>query len=190
MNNNNNYHLRELIVSSIHTPSTASQQLHLLYQSHHPWLISWLRRRLHQREQVEDIAQDTFIQLLGRTHIIAELKQPKAWLSTVAHSLWVDRVRRDKVEQHYLQVLAEMPEAVAPSPEQRLLLLETLAHVDVLLQGLPNKARLAFLMSRLEGLAYKDIAAKLGVSLSSVEKYMATAIKHCFILQMSWQAHD
>ncbi|MGV8691768.1 sigma factor-like helix-turn-helix DNA-binding protein, partial [Pseudomonas aeruginosa] len=40
-----------------------------------------------------------------------------------------------------------------------------------------------FLLSRLEGLGYKEIAIRLGVSLSSVEKYMATAIRHCFLAQ-------
>jgi RNA polymerase sigma-70 factor (ECF subfamily) len=76
-----------------------------------------------------------------------------------------------------------LPEAQVPSPEHQLILLETLAHIDALLDGLAPKVRTAFLLSRLEGLGYKEIAIRLGVSLSSVEKYMATAIRHCFLAQ-------
>ena len=42
---------------------------------------------------------------------------------------------------------------------------------------------MAFLLSRLEGLSYKEIAERLAVSLSSVEKYMASAIRHCYLAQ-------
>jgi RNA polymerase sigma-70 factor (ECF subfamily) len=67
-----------------------------------------------------------------------------------------------------------------PSPEAQMILLETLAKVDALLDGLPPKVRTAFLLSRLDGLGYKEIAAQLGVSLRSVESYMAKAIRHCY----------
>ncbi|MNU05701.1 putative RNA polymerase sigma factor FecI [compost metagenome] len=52
--------------------------------------------------------------------------------------------------------------------------------MDALLDGLPPKVRTAFLLSRLDGLGYKEIAAQLGVSLRSVESYMAKAIRHCY----------
>lgn len=166
------------------------QQFHNLYLSHYAWLINWLRRRLSHSEHIEDLAQDTFMQLLGRQQLITELQQPKAWLSTVAHSLLVDKIRREKVEQNYLKVISQLPESHEPSPEVTLLLLEALAQLDILLDGLMPKARLAFLLSRLEGLTYKEIAQQLNVSLSSVEKYMASAIKHCFKLQMSWKTAE
>lgn len=177
-------------VSSSTLVTNHCQQFHNLYLSHHAWLINWLRRRLAHAEQVEDLAQDTFMQLLGRQQLIADLQQPKAWLSTVAHGLLVDKIRREKVEQNYLKVISQLPENHAPSPEIKLLLLEALAQLDILLDGLAPKARLAFLLSRLEGLTYKEIAQQLNVSLSSVEKYMASAIKHCFKLQMSWKTTE
>lgn len=101
----------------------------------------------------------------------------------MAHGLLVDRVRRQRVERAYLEAIAHLPEAVVPSPEAQIILLETLARVDALLDGLRPKVRMAFLMSRLEGLGYKEIAQRLGVSLGSVEKYMASAIRHCYLAQ-------
>ncbi|MNI35733.1 putative RNA polymerase sigma factor FecI [compost metagenome] len=52
--------------------------------------------------------------------------------------------------------------------------------LDHLLDGLPPKARAAFLMSQLDGLTYPDIAERLGVSLSSVQQYMVRAMTACY----------
>ena len=95
----------------------------------------------------------------------------------------LDHIRRRKLERAYLDELALLPEAQAPSPETRALLLETLVRIDRMLDGLNAKAKAAFLMSRLDGLTYPDIAATLRVSVSSVEKYMAAAIRHCYELR-------
>lgn len=154
-----------------------------LYIDHHAWLLDWLRKRLRHADNAADLAHDTFVHILGKPERLQELRQPRAWLSTVAHGLLVDRVRRQRVERAYLEAIAHLPEAEMPSPESQLILLETLARVDALLSGLLPKVRMTFLLSRLEGLSYKEIAERLGISLSSVEKYMASAIRHCYLAQ-------
>lgn len=97
----------------------------------------------------------------------------------------VDLFRRRTLERAYLEMLALIPEGYAPSPEQRQSLLESLQQIDAMLDGLGPKVKQAFLLSQLEGLGYADIAARLGVSVSSVKKYMAKATEHCllFILE-------
>jgi RNA polymerase sigma-70 factor (ECF subfamily) len=67
-------------------------------------------------------------------------------------------------------VLALVPEALAPSEEERALVLEALAEIDAVLHRLPAKARTALLLCKLDGMSYRDIAAELQVSVSSVEK--------------------
>lgn len=160
------------------------QNIDALYQDHHAWLLGWLRRRLQHADNAADLAQDTFVQLLGRPEIIPSLRQPRAWLSSVAKGLMIDRQRRHKLETAYLQALAQLPEPEAPSAERQLILLQTLMQIDAILDGLPTKVRMAFLLSRLEGLGYQEIAQHLGVSLSSVEKYMASAIRHCYLARL------
>ncbi|EMP7213485.1 MULTISPECIES: sigma-70 family RNA polymerase sigma factor [Pseudomonas] len=166
-------------------PASATRHVDIqaLYLDHHAWLLGWLRKRLRHSEGAADLAQDTFLHILGKPAPLQDIRQPRAWLSVVARGLLIDRLRRQRVEQAYLEAIAHLPEAQVPSPEHQLILLETLAHIDALLDGLAPKVRTAFLLSRLEGLGYKEIAIRLGVSLSSVEKYMATAIRHCFLAQ-------
>lgn len=170
-------------MSSSSTPPVPHVDVRTLYVNHHAWLLGWLRKRMRHGDHAADLAHDIFVQILGKPEQLQELRQPRAWLSTVARGVLVDRVRRQRIERAYLQAIVHLPEAEVPSPESQLILLETLSRVDALLNGLPAKVRMAFLMSRLDGLSYKDIAERLAVSLSSVEKYMASAIRHCYLAQ-------
>lgn len=158
------------------------QSLQRLYADHHGWLSGWLRKRLGCAENAADLAQDTFVRLLARSHEIPAIREPRAYLSTVAHGLLVNFWRRQDIERAYLEALAQQPEAVAPSPEARELILETLLAIDAMLQRLPGKVRQAFLLAQLEGLTYAAIGERLGVSERMVKKYMAQAMLHCLML--------
>ena len=149
-----------------------------LYLQHHSWLRKWLQRKLGCADQAADLAQDTFVRLLLKPLLGTELREPRAYLTTIAHGLMVNHLRRRDLECAYLDALAQEPEQTAPSPEQQALLLESLQQIDRLLDGLPAKARHAFLLSQLEGLRYAEIAERLGVSLSMVKKYMLQATCH------------
>lgn len=157
-----------------------------LYANHHQWLRAWLRRRLGCSDNAADLAHDTFARVIAGTHRSDEgrlnldgLREPRAFLSTIAHGLVVNHWRRLEIERAYLQALALQPEALAPSPEDCALIVETLMGVDAMLASLPEKVRRAFLMAQLDGMPYRQIAAELGVSERMVKKYMAAAMLHC-----------
>lgn len=165
--------------------SAAADPLHLLYVNHHQWLCGWLRRKLSNPADVADLAQDTFVRALGKPLLPQSLREPRAWLSTVAHGLVVDLARRQALERAYLESLAFQAPALHPSAEERMLVLEALVRIDAMLDGLNPKARAAFLLSRLDGLSHAEIAQRLDVCLSSVEKYMATALRHCLAWRLA-----
>ncbi|NBB11901.1 sigma-70 family RNA polymerase sigma factor [Pseudomonas sp. SLFW] len=158
-----------------------------LYGAHHGWLVNWLRGRLGCSHQAADMAQDTFMRVLladRNQPITHELIEPRHFLVTIARRVMVDSFRRRSVEEAYLHVLAEQPERYAVSPEERLMLLETLHALDAMLSGLGKRVKEAFLLSQLQGLGYKDIAEQLAVSVSSVTKYIARATEHCLLFQL------
>lgn len=156
----------------------SDRPLQLLYTDHHGWLVHWLRRRVDCLHEAADLAQDTFVKLIGQCP--ADLREPRAFLATVARGVLIDHCRRLSLERAYQDTLALMPEPVAPSPEERAIVLEALGEIDRMLDGMGPRARSAFLLAQLDGLTYREIAQRLGVSLSSVEKYMATAFRHCY----------
>jgi RNA polymerase sigma-70 factor (ECF subfamily) len=150
-----------------------------LYRGHHSWLRGWLFKRLECHHQAADLAQDTFLRLLGRDTLNG-LREPRAFLATVAKGLGVDQYRRMSLERAWRDSLAALPEPEAPSAEARVLVLETLVEIDRMLDGLKPKVRSAFLLSQLDGLTYPQIAEQLGISLSSVQQYMTQAFGHCY----------
>lgn len=154
-----------------------------LYGTHHGWLKGWLTRKLQSAFDADDIAQDTFIRVMG-SDALSTLRDPRSFLCTVAKRVMVDLFRRNSLEKAYLEMLALMPEALAPSLDERETQLETLQLIDTMLDGLGGKTREAFLLSQLDGMAYKDIALRLGVSVSSVKKYVAKAIEHCLLFRL------
>lgn len=158
-----------------------------LYRHHQPWLTSWLRHRLGCRHRAEDLSQDTFLRLLARPDLMARA-EIRPLLTTIAKGLMIDQYRRAALERAYHEALAALPPAYSPSAEEQLALLETLVEIDRLLDGLPGLVRRAFLMSQLDGMTYPDIARELGISVSSVQKYMARALKACYAVRYDAEA--
>ncbi|MEG0193534.1 MAG: sigma-70 family RNA polymerase sigma factor [Stenotrophomonas sp.] len=163
-------------------PATSSSVLAGFYREHHGWLLGWLRRRTHNAECAADLTQDTFVRLLSRRVDPAELRLPRAYLTTIAHALLVNHWQRADLERAYLAALAAQPEPVHPSAEERTQALQLLHAIADMLQGLPERPRRAFLMARLSGMGYAQIGQQLGVSERMVKKYMAQAMLHCLQL--------
>lgn len=153
-----------------------------LYSNHHGWLNTWLRCRLGNAADAADLAQDTFVRLLQRTERL-ELKAPRAFLRTIARGLVIDHWRREEIERAYLESIAHLPEAQTPSAEARTLVLELLESIARMLEGLKPKVRKVFLLAQCEGLTHKQIAEQMGLSLRSVERYIADALYHCYLLR-------
>lgn len=154
-----------------------------LYQAHQAWLSIFLRKRLHCSHQAADLLQDTYLKILVSGKIPPE-EYARQYLTRVAKGLLVDQARRWRIEQAYLDTIRQLPEVNQESPEHRLQTIETLIEVDELLHNLPEKARQAFLLRRIEGLSYRTIAEQLKVSVSSVEKYIARGLAACTIAML------
>ena len=150
-----------------------------LFNEHHRWLHGWLRRKLGCSQQAADLAQDTFVSVLASDRV-AEIREPRPFLATIASRLVANRYRRLQLEAAYLEALAAQPDALVPSPEERLLALQALEEIDRALAGLPQRVRQAFLLAHLEGLGYAEIAQRLAVSTSSVKQYLMRANRQCF----------
>lgn len=150
-----------------------------LYLAHHGWIVQLLRRKLGNHQQAQDLAQDTFIRLM-RQEVLPSFREPRAYLATVASRLCLEFFRRRALETAYLESLAAMDPALAPSPETRLLVLETLDAVGRVLDGLGAKTREIFLLSQLDGMTYPQIALQVGVSVNVVQKAMLKAYRICY----------
>ena len=155
--------------------------LHRLYSDHNSWLKGWLRVRLGNTADACDLAQDTFLRVMTARHD-APIREPRGYLSAIARSLLIDKVRRRTIEQAYLQALALKPEPVDISPEVRLSIIETLVSIDSLLDELGPRTRDIFLAVQLEGLTYVAAAERFEVSVTTIKNHLIRAMTRCLLL--------
>ena len=158
---------------------TRSQELEVIYSDHHGWLVNFLRRKLGNIDNANDLVQDTFARILaGRDNDV--IREPRAYLTTIASRLTAQYFRRLALERAYLDALAGMQEESAPSPETRMLVVEALTAVSRVLNGLSPRVRDIFLLSQLDGLTYAEISSQFDMSVNAVQKSMIRAFQHCY----------
>ncbi|TRX73013.1 sigma-70 family RNA polymerase sigma factor [Pseudomonas mangiferae] len=155
--------------------------LHALYVDHHGWLFAWLRRKLGCPHNAADLSHDTFMRLLRSPASLADLRQPRAYLSTTARRLIIDEARRKRLEAIYLEELGRQQDASegAPSPERINATLELLESLCFALEGLGTTAREVFLLRYLSQLSQTEIAERLSISERMVRRHLVQSLVHC-----------
>lgn len=160
--------------------ATRNRILRQLFGDHHGWLLVRLRARLGCRHDADDLAAETFAQVVALPDP-SGINEPRALLTTIAKRLIFASWRRRDLERAYLQTLALQPLAYEPSAEEQAQALEVLAVLDNLLQGLSPTGRSAFLYSQLENLTYAEIGQRLGISAPRVHQYIVKALSLCYL---------
>lgn len=156
-----------------------TQLCHTLYDDHSDWLKGLLHSRVGCPQLAEDLTHDAFVRILGKSGLAEVLREPRSFLATVANGLVIDWYRKRALERAYLEVLATLPEPQVPSLEEQAIMLEALAEIDRMLDGLRPRVRRVFLLAHIDGLTYTRIAERLGISMRTVNSDIAQAMEHC-----------
>lgn len=145
-------------------------------------ILHFLRKRTDNASDAADMTQDVFTQWLGYQDR-AKVEQPRAFLFQMARNVLRDHWRRQQVRQsaHDEQVTNEL----APLSDERhdpmvaAQRLQRLEQLKVVLAELSPRRREALMLHRFEGLSQAQIAKRMGISVSMVEKHIAFALLHC-----------
>lgn len=158
-----------------------------LYQTHQQWLYQRLRNNIGHSAEAADLVQDTFVKILQTRDILIGVHEPRAYLLTIARNLMLDKARRKRVEQAYLNQLADMQYVVdaLPSVEQQVEMIQAIEQICHLLSRVSDKAQRAFLLHYLEGKTHKEVAEILEISTRMVQKYLAQCLLQCCKARMS-----
>jgi RNA polymerase sigma factor (sigma-70 family) len=142
-------------------------------------VMRFLRRRSPTAEDAADLAQDTFARLSAAD--IHQIREPESFLITAALNLLRDRARSAKAQQVAMTVSVEDTQLVcpAPRPEQVLDAQQRMRSLETALSELSPKCRAVFVLFHFDGVPQRDIAERLRISVSMVEKYVRQALSHC-----------
>jgi RNA polymerase sigma-70 factor (ECF subfamily) len=142
-------------------------------------LRSFFRKRAFNPHDAEDLVQEVFVRLFARNDA-ARMENPEAYVFQTAANLLRDKARRDLTRASAMRGLADQARDSVEeiSPERVLQGREALADLQQALSELPERTRAIFVLHRFEELRYSEIARRLSISVSSVEKHMMSAIRH------------
>lgn len=157
------------------TGAADRQALDLLYRDHAPGLRRRLRARLGSAEEANDLIQDAFARLLG-SHSLGRVQQPAAFLNRIVRNLLIDRSRRSAVRPPHVPLESDFEIAVRPEQADAIEVEQMRKRYREAVEGLPERTRQVFLLHRMQGLRYKEIAARLDISVRTVEWHVAQAI--------------
>lgn len=160
---------------------TKKTLLERLFEEHGDSLRAFLGRRVRRYPDAAELAQEVYVRML-RVPDIGAIRNPEAYLYTVASNLAKEHGRRERKDEAALDVddplvqeqLAELPSLTGQlDTEQRIKMLRKV------LQQLPAKCQAAVVLQYWHGQSYAEIGQQLGVSTNMVKKYLSQGLMHC-----------
>ena len=151
-----------------------------LLQVHYEELTGYLTRRLGSPGAARDVVHDTYLRLQG-LETVPDLSNPRAYLFRVADNIALDRLRADgrRDKRFVASELGEDRDSGEPSAEDVLAQRQRVRLLAEVIDELPPRQREVFLMHKFDGLSHAEIAEKLGISRSMVEKHVMRALAFC-----------
>lgn len=141
-------------------------------------ILHFLRKRMDNASDAADMTQDVFTQWLGYSDR-AKVEQPRAFLFQMARNLLSDHWRRQKVRHAALETEASDEAAADNDPLDHAQQAQRLEQLREVLAELSPRRREALMLHRFEGLTQAQIAERMDISVSMVEKHIAAALLQC-----------
>ena len=149
-------------------------------------LMGFIRKRVNNEADAEDILQDVFYQFVGNTQPI---EQMTAWLFTVARNKIIDRQRKKKPEAledlfgeeeneegglNWTEFLFD----ASDNPEKEYLRTLFWEELTIALNELPEEQKQVFILNELEGIPFKEIAERTGETVNTLLSRKRYAVLH------------
>ncbi len=157
-----------------------------LLEHYHRELLNFLNRQVNDRDTAADLVQESYVRVLAAQHSGQAILNVRALLYRTARNLVVDQHRRTSVRRHDdLSAIAEEEQPRSPrhlQPDEALASRQVLRAYVSTIEQLPPRCREAFVLHVFDECTHAEIAARMGISVSMVEKHVVRgmlACRHC-----------
>jgi RNA polymerase sigma factor (sigma-70 family) len=150
-------------------------------------LLAYIRRWIADAAEAEDILQESFYELVLAYRMMQPVEQVGAWLARVARNRIIDRFRRNRgrpraaahaEEEDAAAPLAELLPAAESGPEAALMRAILIAEIETALAELPREQREVFIAQELEGVSFRELAQRSGVSINTLLSRKRYAVRY------------
>jgi len=164
-----------LLLQHLKKSTLTKEEFKELFDKNFDEIRSYIFYKCGDKELATDIAQDCFLKLWEKRDSIV-LNQVKGLLYKMASDLFINSFYQQKRTQKVFESIQFDQDD--NSPEEILSFEQLKNKYEKLIEVMPENQRVVFLMSRIDGLHYREIAEKLGLGVKAVEKRMGIALNY------------
>jgi RNA polymerase sigma factor (sigma-70 family) len=163
--------------AAVSDPMSQDRQIAAAVLRERARLLAFIRRRIDDAAEAEDILQDALYELVAAARLAQPIEQIGAWLTRVARNRLIDRFRRKRPElladqlqssEAHEGALEELLPAADGSPETAAMRALLLEEIDAALAELPREQREVFIAQELDGVSFRELAERSGVSINTL----------------------
>ena len=149
-----------------------------LYERYSQNLYRFVLSLLKTHEDAEGVVQEVFFRVWKKRKELSGRKSFQSFLFTIAYNVTIDQLRKRVKDQKYEQFLINQAQRNLLNPEDDLEFQDLKNEVEKAIHGLPEKRKQIYIMSREEGLSYKEIADRKQIKIKTVENHINLALRH------------
>ncbi|MEI6408079.1 MAG: RNA polymerase sigma-70 factor [Bacteroidota bacterium] len=153
--------------------------LRLIFNRHYPLLLGDVYKIIQDTDTAKDIAQEVFVELWRKRSSIDIHTSLRAYLRRAAVNRALNFIKSNRK-----YIFAEPDDGLSESPEAEAFEIEAVdsntemeSVLRQAIEGLPEKCRLVFSLSRFEQMSHKEIAMQLDISVKTIENQITKAMK-------------
>jgi RNA polymerase sigma-70 factor (ECF subfamily) len=149
------------------------------FLEHVTFLKKFLTRFLREQQDIDDVIQETYLRAYSAEQI-KSIEQPKAFLFRIARNLALTELT--KKSRQITDYLADFDESVVMGSETLEEEIEAREHLGLYCEAvaaLPEQCRRVYLLRKVHGLSHKEIAERMRLTVSSVEKHLLKGMLKC-----------
>ena len=132
---------------------------------------------LKSREESENLTQDVFLSLWENRLKIEKNSSIKSYVFTITYNSAISIIRKKARESQFMEYLKSLQEINVEPVNIELEYTELTNKLDEILQALPQRQKEIYLLHRVKGLKYSEIAESLNISVNTIENHMSRALK-------------
>jgi len=151
-------------------------------------LLAYIRRWIADAAEAEDIVQESLYELVLAYRMMQPVEQAGAWLARVARNRIIDRFRRRSGRLRAVEApgneedpggsLAHLLPAAAGGPEAEVMRDILLTEIEAALAELPGEQREVFIAHELDGVSFRELAQRSGVSVNTLLSRKRYAVRY------------